>query len=505
MIHTEPHPFADSRRYRTAVWRGGAIYAKEPPFHPARSYPEYIVETTGEEENPAYEGVRDCLRMLGLDREHYGASGWNPLKDIVRRGDTVVVKPNFVLSRHSRGGDLYSIITHPSMLRAVIDYVYKALEGEGRIVVADAPQMDCDFQELLEATQLASIQDLYDRRFSFQVEVKDLRDFRLDLQPGDTEAYWTRRFPLPGDPAGSALINLGKQSAFHGKNNWNLFYGADYTRQETIAHHHGDVQEYIISKTILDADVFISVPKLKVHKKVGVTLNAKGLVGIVTNKNCLVHYTLGTPDKGGDQFPANLLLGREKFLVRSQRFLYDALLSRKNPLLDQIYHVIAMSYRKFIGPGRWGFSAEKRILDAGNWYGNDSAWRMVVDLMKIILCADGEGRVQETPQRQIFSFVDSIVGGENDGPLSPDAVGLGVVMAGSNLLAVDIVGTALLGLNFRKLKWATHLLESGLFGVRSERDVEVCSVVPNLSRIFESGDGLVKFRPHPGWKGYLDV
>jgi hypothetical protein len=149
---------------------------------------------------------------------------------------------------------------------------------------------------------------------------------------------------------GSVLIDLGKQSAFYGKNNWKSFYGADYTRQETIAHHHGDVQQYIISKTVLDADVFISVPKLKVHKKVGVTLNAKGLVGIVTNKNCLVHYTLGTPERGGDQFPPNLLLGREEFLVKSQRFLYDTLLSKKNPLLDKVYHVIAMAYKKIVQP-----------------------------------------------------------------------------------------------------------------------------------------------------------
>ena len=76
----------------------------------------------------------------------------------MKRGDKVVVKPNFVLSRHSRGGDLFSIITHPSVLRAVIDYVYKALEGEGSIIIADAPQMDCNFQELMKATQLAGIQ-----------------------------------------------------------------------------------------------------------------------------------------------------------------------------------------------------------------------------------------------------------------------------------------------------------------------------------------------------------
>jgi uncharacterized protein (DUF362 family) len=505
MIYAKPYPLSYVWDHKTAVWRGSPCYAKKPPFHPEQSYPEYIMEATGDEPNPAYDGVRECLRLLGLDRERYGTSEWDPLKGIVKRGDKVVVKPNFVLSRHSRGGDLFSIITHPSVLRAVIDYVYKALEGEGSIIIADAPQMDCNFQELMKATQLAGIQELYSRKFSFQVEIRDLRDFWLDLQPGDTAAYSTRRFPLPGDPMGSVLIDLSKQSAFHGKDNWKSFYGADYTRQETIAHHQGEVQQYVVSKTALDADVFISVPKLKVHKKVGVTLNAKGLVGIVTNKNCLVHYTLGTPEKGGDQFPPNLLLGREEFLVKSQRLLYDALLSKRDPFLDKVYHVIARAYKKILQPARWGVSPDKRILDAGNWYGNDSAWRMVVDLMRIILFADREGRICKAPQRRIFSFVDGIIGGENDGPLSPDAVASGVVVAGANLLAVDIVGTMLMGLHFSKLKWITYLLESRLFGICSERDIEVVSSVPDLSEILETGAGLMRFRPHPGWKGHLDT
>lgn len=61
--------------------------------------------------------------------------------------------------------------------------------------------------------------------------------------------------------------------------------------------------------------VFISVPKLKVHKKVRVILNTTGLVGINTNKNYLIHYTLGTPEEGGDQFPSKVLSLREELIV----------------------------------------------------------------------------------------------------------------------------------------------------------------------------------------------
>lgn len=50
------------------------------------------------------------------------------------------------------------------------------------------------------------------------------------------------------------------------------------------------------------ADVFINLPKMKVHKKTGVTLSLKNLVGINADKNWLPHYSGGSPRNGGDQF-----------------------------------------------------------------------------------------------------------------------------------------------------------------------------------------------------------
>jgi uncharacterized protein (DUF362 family) len=493
------------KNLKTAIWQGESIYPKEPPFHPAILYPEYIFKVKGSEPNPSYEGVRSCLRMLELDAGNFGKAEWNPLGDLIKPDQTVILKPNFVLSGHAKGGDLFSIITHPSVLRAVIDYVFKALRGDGKIIIADAPQMDCNFAAMLGRTSLASIQELYQSEFGFEIEIIDLRDFWLDSRPGETIACSERRFPLPGDPDGSVVINLGKVSAFYGVGNWKAFYGADYTRDETIARHHDDVHEYVISKTVLGADLVISVPKLKVHKKVGVTLNAKGLVGITTNKNCLVHYTLGSPQNGGDQFPAGALGFRDKMLVKFQRFLYDALLSRKSPVLDRVYQLISKCYKTLVEPAGWGMSPDKRILDAGNWYGNDSAWRMVGDLMRIVFFADKEGKIRDTPQRRIFSFIDGIIGGENDGPLMPDAVPSGIIIAGANPLATDIVATRLMGLDFGKLKWVKYLLNSGQYGFDSEYEIQVISSESRFSEMFRDKDRLSAFKPHPGWRNYLEI
>lgn len=491
------------RDLRVAVWQGEGCYCAAPPFHPHVPYPEYSLALTGDERNAAYEGVRTCLSWLNLDRKRYGTADWNPLRDIIAPGDRVLIKPNFVLSRHYKGGNLFAIITHPSVLRAVVDYVYKALGHEGHIIIADAPQMDCDFRELLAETHVSSIQELYWDRYRFRIDVLDLRDFWLDSHPGDSAAYSERRIPLKGDPSGSVLVNLGRSSALCGVQNWDRFYGADYNRRVTIAHHHGDVHEYMISRTALSSHVILSVPKFKVHKKVGVSLNCKGFVGISTNKNLLVHYTLGTPEEQGDQFPPGALTTTERRLVRGQRFLYDALLARQKRGLDWLYRGAILAYGALVKPWLGSVPPAKRVLDGGNWHGNDSAWRMVVDLVRVVEFADETGRLASTPQRRIFSIVDGIIGGENDGPLAPDAKEAGIIMAGFNPVAVDIVGTRLMGFDWRKLKWIQSMLDND-FHV-STQGIQVVSDKPELTQILSSRSGFLNFLPHPGWRGHIDA
>jgi uncharacterized protein (DUF362 family) len=496
------------RNLRVAIAQGEAFYAEQAPFHPHAAYPEYLFQDAiSVSANPAYEAVRNCLRLLELDREHYGEKNWNPLREVIRPGEAVVIKPNFVLSRHYGRGELFAIITHPSVLRALVDYAFLALNGEGEIIIADAPQEDCDFAELLERTQLPAVQEFYWQKRRFEIKVLDLRDWRLERQERDVANYMARRKKLPGDPSGSVTVNLGRESKFYGLSNRRQFYGADYNREETIAHHEGEVQEYVISRTILNADVVLSAPKLKVHKKVGVTLNAKGLVGINTNKNCIVHYTLGTPERGGDQFPPALLNPKEQFIDKSKRRLQDLLLAKQSPIADAMYAALAKSWRKVAKPVFGSVANDKTIFDGGNWHGNDSAWRMVSDLMKVILYADKNGILRDAPQRKVFAVIDGIIGGENNGPLLPEAKRAGVVLAGCNPLAVDIVATRLMGLQWQKLKWIEDLLRSERLGcfVREASEIKIASNQSDFENMFEHNGRLLGFKPHPGWQGYLEI
>jgi uncharacterized protein (DUF362 family) len=488
-----------------AVGFTAPAYNSEPPFHPDVRYPELGFSETSARRNWPYALLRELFAALGMDRDRFGTATWNPLGELVRPGQTVLLKPNFVLSANDGGDDVFAMVTHPSILRALIDYVFLALRGEGRIVIADVPQMDCDWDELMRVQRLDAIQEFYQSRFRFPIETYDLRTFTL-IDRHQMALSGNRR-ALPGDPAGEVIINLGKRSHFYGLPNEN-YYGADYNRQETIAHHHGETHEYCVSRTMLSADVFLSVPKMKTHKKVGVTLNLKGLVGMNTNKNYLIHYRLGTPSQGGDQLP-DARPGSDRVLVKAQRWAWDRLLAKQSRGADAVYHFARQAYRATIKPF-FKFSQETAMFDAGNWHGNDSAWRMTADLAKILFFADANGQLHDTVQRTIFCVVDGIVGGERCGPLEPDAHRGGCLVAGRNPFAVDLVTTRLMGFDPRKLRQFDVAFDpTWNFGLGSFADVEARigdRVVPG-DELFapEAADPYLGFVPHPGWTGKIEV
>ena len=492
-----------AERPTVGVVHTAARYPREAPFHPHLQYPEYPfgANTVGTEPNAAYDGVRRLFLTLGLDAARAGTAGWNPLGTLVQPGMTVVIKPNFVLSRHKKGGDLWSIITHPSVLRAVADYVWIALHGRGRIVIADAPQYDCDFSELRREGGLDTLIAFFASQPGPAFEVRDLR------------RYWSRRRhqpsmleELPGDPEGTVRVNLGGESCLANRPSGDL-YGASYLRGEVRAHHTGARQEYDLSGTMLRADAVISVPKLKVHKKVGVTLNAKGLVGVCTNKNLLVHYTLKPPSAGGDQYPDGHFTPMEERLVRLERWMYDHLLAPELAPLEWLHRAAYWLHGHTLKPLGIGIPAEKRKLDAGNWHGNDSAWRMTADLMQVFHFADRDGRLRDTRQRRTFSIIDGVVGGEGEGPLTPDRRESGVLIGGDNLLATDLVATRLMGFDPWQIRTYAHLLTADRdLGVRDPAHIDVRSDTPAyVACLSDRTQPYLNFAPHPGWVGAIEV
>lgn len=470
-------------------------YPSNAPYNPHINYPEYSFGKISEEKNFVYNAFRESLILLGLDKKNFGSVNWNPLSEFINPGDTVVINPNFVIDQHEKGGCIYSIITHPSILRAISDYVLKATKEDGRIIIADSPQMDCDFNNLLNITKLNSLKEFYGEQ-KFNLEIYDLRNFWINVENG---LYLSRnRQSLEGDPEGSTIINLKEKSLFFKEKNHDKYYGADYNRNETIRHHSGETQEYSISNTILNADVVICAPKLKTHKKVGVTLNMKGLVGINTNKNYLVHYKVGSPTEGGDEFPPNLYSSKDSFLIKMQRISSDFLLSQKNQFTDHLYKKLT-DIAKHTSLMKINMNNEDKVC-CGNWSGNNSAWRMTVDLLKIFLYADKNGKIKDSPQRKMFSVVDGFIGGDGDGPLAPDAKYCGIMTIGTNICAVDLVCTRIMGFDISKIKMLNYIIKNqDLYNTKIET-IEVLSNL-NLSNLFNDNNfkPYFNFNPPKNW------
>jgi uncharacterized protein (DUF362 family) len=108
----------------------------------------------------------------------------------------------------------------------------------------------------------------------------------------------------------------------------------------------------------------------------------------------------------------------------------------------------------------------------------------------------------------VFSVIDGVVGGDVKGPLEPDPVASGTLVAGENLLAVDLVATRLMGFDPLKLKMYSTLLSSREFdfGIRGLQDIAVVSDDPSWEGcLTDPASRFLNFRPHPGWAGHLEV
>jgi uncharacterized protein (DUF362 family) len=106
-----------------AVIRDVSGYPDCPPYHPGKQYPECPITEGRGERNPVYESVRRALYLLGYDRERFDQQSWNPLGWLIKPDETVFIKPKMIAHKHSSNDDWDYVITHGSVLRALVDYI----------------------------------------------------------------------------------------------------------------------------------------------------------------------------------------------------------------------------------------------------------------------------------------------------------------------------------------------------------------------------------------------
>jgi len=181
----------------------------------------------------------------------------------------------------------------------------------------------------------------------------------------------------------------------------------------------------------------------------------------------------------------------------------------RSRLGDLVYKLAFSGYNKIIKPVR-GPSPATVAGNSGNWHGNDSAWRMTVDLANIIHFADADGGLRATPQRKLFCLVNGIIGGEKDGPLVPKAKASGCLVAGNNPWAVDLTTTRLMGFDVRKIKMFSiackDFLDGGGAPPRPLRLLTDHGEIEGASFFSpQNGDAPLAFEPRFAWASHSEI
>ena len=274
-----------------------------------------------------------------------------------------------------------------------------------------------------------------------------------------------------------------------------LFYGAGYDNTTTVQAHSEGRHEYLIAGSALKCDLFINVPKLKTHHLLGITVAMKNLVGINGDKNYLPHFRLGFADRGGDQYPRRT----PGLLLRYWILRYAMPMLTSHPTLMKAWgRLLALFHR----------AGGKNPYAGGGWIGNDTVWRMTLDLNRILLHAREDGTLagRDTPRRYL-TVVDGIVAGEGEGPMDVQARPAGVLLAAGNPLLCDVAAARLMGFDPERLKLVTegrrpHELPLAPVTTLDEADLACCTVAADDRWEPTAPDDLpnLDFIPPVGWK-----
>ncbi len=481
-------------------------YPEVGPFHPDTLYPEYTfgVDCIGPP-NPVYAGVRSLLLSLGLDTASFGTPHWNPLGTLVGPGGTAIIKPNLVISEHPLGTPgINASVAHGSVLRPLIDYLFIAMKGKGRIIVADSPIKEVDFDRIMELSGVLSVKSFYDGRTENGLELLDFRDLQVVR---DSAGFMAGSRPLPGDPQGYTEIDLGADSMFHDVAHHSHLMRSTAVYYENVMdqYHNKEHNIYSVPNTLLAADVVISVAKLKTHRKGGITMGLKNSVGITNEKRSLPHHRVGPPSRGGDAIAD----GARWDAALEDRFRDLALSHPAGKMaLKMVGRPLKSLSRQVIRPlmGRLTKSEGHLAVTEGDWYGNDTVWRMALDLIRVLVFAKAGGGLSESPQRNYLSIIDGVVAGEGEGPLNPDPKECGVIIGGFHPVTTDLAAATIMGFDYNKIPMLREALvrDWSLNPHIGLQEIEVRSNHPAWESIMKGDEPPFNFRPSAGWVGHIE-
>lgn len=470
-------------------------------YSPSTRYPEYVYDDVSSTENLVYEMIRNTFILARLDEEHLGTPEWNPLGNYIKKGNSVLLKPNWVENKNKYPNvdeDLTCLVTNPSVLRAVLDYVLIALNGTGSVYIADAPMQGCDLQDMFNKAGYNELFEFY-RKKGVCLHIVDLRKYSVkDKYNGVFSAP-----EMTKDSPGSKIVDLGNRS-LHSQFDLHhpLYKVEDYPIELTKSYHAVGKHKYEINALPLSVDVIINMPKPKTHRLAGITAACKNFVGITYEKACLPHRMDGDAERGnGDAYYKHSIFKQLMSKCNEKRTAF----SRDGKyFLSKIFDIL-MKGNYVVGAIT---SGDKYRI--GSWYGNDTIWRTAVDLNTSMMYADTNGVLKDQKQRIIIHIGDMIISGQKEGPVGPTPKPLGIILFSDNALAFDRTVCEIMG--FKESAFALFNNEKALasFGFKDKNQLEEVTIISNYECVnmkkvkdLPTKDEWV-FEPHPCWKGHVE-
>ncbi len=487
-------------------------FSKYPdaPFHPDNNYPEFCgLFDKLDPANSVYKKIRNLFISSGYDNANIGTAQWNPFRGLISEGQIALIKPNLVYQETNRFLNKSCLMTHGSIIRPIIDYLFLLQIKDKikfRIVIADIPIQGAIFDEILEQTGLKALDDFYIRNYSLNLEIIDLRH-KIAVQKGNG---FFSTVSSTGDPSGYSKLHLNRSFLQAIAKDFKKFGAPGYGINETSAQISKTGNHYYhIPNTVLQSDLFINIPKIKTHKKAGISIAMKNLIGINGEKAWIPHFRRGSIKSGGDEFDdkdiflktistrANVFLqGRSKLLWNIGKSINSLLIKRFFRKDFKLNSGLNESERKAL------------FLVNGDWFGNDTLWRSILDLNYLLLFTKGGVEVKSRVRKYIC-IGDGIIAGEGDGPLNPIPKAAGLITLSQNPVLNDICTARIMGFEWGgipQLKNSVFLNEFFSFNGNFE-DFNLLQNIDVSGYEQISFDDLpnLKFTPAPGWLNHIEI
>jgi uncharacterized protein (DUF362 family) len=345
------------------------------------------------------------------------------------KGKKVLLKPNWV-QHPKKESDILCLCTHHNFILAFAEVVLQLQPTQ--LTIADAPVQSCRWELCVDSDFLNEVEKLKDK-YQIPIKVKDLRRVVMHLHDDNkvTEQNLLDDY---------LIFDVGQKSYLEPVTNStkNTFRVTHYNPDRFLESHTPGMHKYCITKELFEADIVISMPKSKTHEKTGLTNALKNIVGLNGDKDYLPHHRLGSANDGGDAYP------KQNWVRALSERVYDQ--ANRNIGGPMYFHLVRAA--SFL----WRMSRPEATdrLGAG-WHGNDTTWRMVMDLNMIVYYGKSDGTLSDTLQRKYYCLCDGIVGGEKDGPLTPSPFGLGIITFTNDAAWCDMAVATLMGINIAKL------------------------------------------------------